>query len=35
MIHGEKIEELLKLPADERRRVLRRLQESLSEREPV
>jgi hypothetical protein len=31
MIQREKIEELLKLPADERRRVLRLLQESLSE----
>ncbi len=29
MIQKEKIEELLKLPADERRRVLRLLQESL------
>ena len=31
MIQREKIEELLKLPAEERRRVLRLLQESLSE----
>ena len=31
MIQKEKIEELLKLPAEERRRVLRLLQESLSE----
>ena len=31
MIQREKIEELLKLPADERRRVLRLLQESLPE----
>lgn len=30
MIQREKIEELLKLPAEERRRVLRLLQESLS-----
>ena len=32
MIQREKIEELLKLPADERRRVLRLLQESLPEK---
>lgn len=31
MIQPEKIEELLKLPAEERRRVLQLLQESLSE----
>lgn len=31
MIQREKIEELLKLPAEERRRVLRLLQESLPE----
>jgi len=31
MIQRKKIEELLKLPAEERRRVLRLLQESLSE----
>jgi hypothetical protein len=31
MIQREKIEELLKLPAEERRRVLKLLQESLSE----
>jgi len=31
MIEREKIEELLKLPAEERRRVLRLLQESLPE----
>jgi hypothetical protein len=31
MIQREKIEELLKLPAEERRRVLQLLQESLSE----
>jgi hypothetical protein len=31
MIQKEKIEELLKLPAEERRRVLRLLQESLPE----
>jgi hypothetical protein len=31
MIQREKIEELLKLPVDERRRVLRLLQESLPE----
>lgn len=31
MIQREKIEELLKLPTEERRRVLRLLQESLSE----
>ena len=37
MIHREQIEELLKLPVDERRRVLRLLQESLlgeGERQP-
>ena len=33
MIQREKIEELLKLPAEERRRVLRLLQESLPESE--
>lgn len=32
MIQREKIEELLKLPADERRRVLELLQESLTEK---
>ncbi|MGH9897439.1 MAG: hypothetical protein ACRD4L_01125 [Pyrinomonadaceae bacterium] len=32
MIHREKIEELLKLSVDERRRVLRLLQESLPEK---
>ncbi|MDQ3668409.1 MAG: hypothetical protein M3410_17905 [Acidobacteriota bacterium] len=32
MIQREKIEELLRLPADERRRVLRLLQESLHEK---
>jgi len=31
MIHRDKIEELLKLPVEERRRVLRLLQESLTE----
>jgi hypothetical protein len=31
MIHRDKIEELLKLPVEERRRVLRLLQESLPE----
>ena len=31
MIHRDKIEELLKLPVEERRRVLRLLQESLLE----